>query len=374
MRVLLTTDTLGGVWTYTKELTEGLLQQGCSVALVTFGRLPSESQSAWCSRLEESAQGRFLYVASEIPVEWMADNEMIVEKGEELLRSLVRTFEPDLFHSNQFCFGQLSLGIPKLLVAHSDVLSWADVCVPEGLESSPWLSRYVDLVQSGLNGADWVVAPTSCMMFALKKNFSVSSPSTIVANGRTVAAPEGSFERVLQAVTAGRLWDRSKNVTAVTQIRDFPLMVAGESEDVPTAFLHPSNVHYLGFLPEPELHDLFRRSSLYIAASIYEPFGLAPLEAALCGCAIIANDIPSFREVWGSAAVYFKTPRELQTLLLTIADDRGYLANLQVQALDRARHYSSAAMTASYLSLYTKLLSNQSECYDHVLSLSTYVQ
>jgi len=37
----------------------------------------------------------------------------------------------------------------------------------------------------------------------------------------------------------------------------------------------------------------------------YEPFGLAPLEAALSRCAIVANDIPSLREVWGSAAMYF---------------------------------------------------------------------
>jgi glycosyltransferase involved in cell wall biosynthesis len=46
---------------------------------------------------------------------------------------------------------------------------------------------------------------------------------------------------------------------------------------------------------------------MYAACSSYEPFGLAPLEAALSRCALIANDIPSFRELWGDSALYFRT-------------------------------------------------------------------
>ena len=33
MRILMTTDTVGGVWTFTQELAGGLLEQGCAVAL-----------------------------------------------------------------------------------------------------------------------------------------------------------------------------------------------------------------------------------------------------------------------------------------------------------------------------------------------------
>ena len=48
------------------------------------------------------------------------------------------------------------------------------------------------------------------------------------------------------------------------------------------------------------------RASIYAATSRYEPFGMAALEAALSRCALVANDIPSFREVWGEAALYFR--------------------------------------------------------------------
>src|SRR3569833_3996501 len=47
MRILMTTDTVGGVWSFTKELATGLLKNGDAVSLVSFGRKPSQSQSAW---------------------------------------------------------------------------------------------------------------------------------------------------------------------------------------------------------------------------------------------------------------------------------------------------------------------------------------
>ena len=56
---------------------------------------------------------------------------------------------------------------------------------------------------------------------------------------------------------------------------------------------------------QPGLHQHFRQSAIYLCASRYEPFGLAPLEAALCGCALVLRDLPSLREIWGNSALFF---------------------------------------------------------------------
>lgn len=61
-------------------------------------------------------------------------------------------------------------------------------------------------------------------------------------------------------------------------------------------------------------------------AEIYEPFGIAPLEAALCGCTVVANDIASLREVWGDDALYFDGPRSLSMLLHQLNRDKRQLA------------------------------------------------
>jgi glycosyltransferase involved in cell wall biosynthesis len=67
-----------------------------------------------------------------------------------------------------------------------------------------------------------------------------------------------------------------------------------------------SRIRFLGAQSEIELADLYAPASLYAATSRYEPFGLAPVEAALSGCALILNDIESFRELWGDAGFYFR--------------------------------------------------------------------
>ena len=46
MRMLITTDTVGGVWTLRKSLHWELLNDGCAVALVSLGRLPSSAQAS----------------------------------------------------------------------------------------------------------------------------------------------------------------------------------------------------------------------------------------------------------------------------------------------------------------------------------------
>ena len=112
----------------------------------------------------------------------------------------------------------------------------------------------------------------------------------------------------------------------------------------------------LGTLDEKGLLAAFRSSSIYIAASRYEPFGLAPLEAALCGCAVVARDIPSLREVWGAAAIYFHDAEGLERLLRFLAEDQAALRQAQSAAFDRARQYTPEEMGASYMDIYAGLI------------------
>jgi glycosyltransferase involved in cell wall biosynthesis len=99
---------------------------------------------------------------------------------------------------------------------------------------------------------------------------------------------------------------------------------------------------------------------MYIATSRYEPFGLAPVEAALSRCAIVANDIPTFREVWGDDAVYFKTnnSQALVNAIQELASNPTKRSEYGARALDRARkQFNSHRMAEDYLELYRTLVS-----------------
>ncbi len=357
MRVLMTTDTVGGVWTFTSELSGELLQRGHAVALLSFGRLPSDEQSDWATAESAKYPGRFQYAASTAPLEWTQENERTVAEGGPALATLAERFTPDLLVANQFCFGAAHLGVPRVIVAHSDVLSWARACKLAALTPTPWLQIYKQLVQDGLGQADAVVAPTAAVLQDLSLNFSLPQPGTVICNGRKIAVP-ATPRRKLQAISAGRLWDEAKGLDLLASCDlPLPVLVAGETqfgEDPERP--QPANVTLLGPLSAHELHRRFRESALYLCTSRYEPFGLAALEAALCGCAIVARDLPSLREVWGDDALYFRDAAGLIAQVRRLTENEVARTALQERAQRRAATFTTERMTDAYLALFEKLL------------------
>ena len=358
MRILLTTDTIGGVWTFTEELTAELLQRGHAVALVSLGRQPSHEQQAWCAAQSLAHGPSFQFTASNVPQEWTEKNEFVFTQGAGVLFHIARQFRPDLLHSNQFCFGAVSLDIPKLVTAHSDVLSWASACRPRGLEKSRWLRQYQSLVTQGLQSCDAVASPTRWMALELARHYDNLPPSYVIRHGRSLDVPESRL-RTMQAVTVGPLWDEAKNIEMLRTVNaPIPIYVAGERQ-CGSSLRQIGRSVLLGTLSQSSLLALLASSSIYIATSIYEPFGMAPLEAALCGCAVVANDIPSLREVWGDDALYFDGPRSLSTLLHQLNRDEQRLAEARQRSLARANELTAQRMADGYEALYEALLAGR---------------
>jgi glycogen(starch) synthase len=368
MRVLMTTDTVGGVWTFTKELAGGLLENGCAVALVSLGRKPSPAQQAWVQ--EQGAQWgpRFRYDPLDSPLEWMNDNERAFSEVAPLLVRIAKEFGAELILSSQYCFGALQCDIPRIVVAHSDVSSWAEACRPNGLGQSEWLDTYRKLVQNGLNQADALVAPTRWMIDALSRNFRLPRDCEVVANGRTLIDTGSETPRKMQAVTVGRLWDEAKNLKMLENVDSpIPLLIAGEAEyESASVILRGTDIRLLGALDEIDVLRLFSESAIYICTSRYEPFGLAPLEAAQCGCAVLAYDIPSLREVWEDSALYFSGPESLSSWLWRLSDHPWLLNEARGIAKTRAMEFTAERMTRGYMDLFRSMLKQSSLVASHV--------
>lgn len=358
MRILMTTDTIGGVWTFTKELSTELLSSGCAVALVSFGRTPSPAQRQWVTVQSEKWGTNFYFAASDAPLEWMDDNAGAFTIGARLLNRVAQSFAAEFLLSSQYCYGALECDLPRALVAHSDVLSWAVNCRGRELEGSAWLDRYWRLVTDGLKDADAVIAPTRWMLEALASHFALPGDARVIHNGRTLEPSTAALHRKCQGVSVGRLWDEGKNLKVLADIRaPFPILIAGETEHQSARFSSSNpDLMLLGELAEEQVLTLFRSSSVYICTSRYEPFGYAPLEAALCGCAIVANDLPSLREVWGDAALYFSEPDSLTAVLNELTRDEHLLLDARKRARARARELPARKMGLEYLKLCQDLL------------------
>src|ERR1700739_5037879 len=119
MHILVTADTLGGVWTYTRELVTGLVRRGDRVTLVSFGDIPAAAQTRWMDGL-----ANLDYRPTAFKLEWMLDSEADMVASAQYLEAVIEETNPDVLHLSQFYYGPLNCGVPCVVVAHSDVVSW----------------------------------------------------------------------------------------------------------------------------------------------------------------------------------------------------------------------------------------------------------
>jgi glycosyltransferase involved in cell wall biosynthesis len=200
------------------------------------------------------------------------------------------------------------------------------------------------------------------MLSQLRRHYGPLPLTAVVPNGRdpTRFSPHGAKEDLV--LCAGRLWDAAKNaqaLAAVAPLLDWPVCIAGEcvSPDGSRASVAGKNLRLLGCLEPEELGLWYRRAAIYALPARYEPFGLTALEAALAGCTLVLGDIPSLREVWGSAACYV-APDDHAGLVECLAElirDAAARTELAARAAEIAARLSPERMAREYLRLYRKL-------------------
>jgi len=121
----------------------------------------------------------------------------------------------------------------------------------------------------------------------------------------------------------------------------------------------PAGVRLLGRVEDEALPALYAGATGFVYPSIYEGFGLPPLEAMACGCPVAVSDIPAHREVCGSSAIYFDpfNPEDISSgLELLLRLDGPSRASYIDAGLRRAASYrweSAAADTWHVLQVAT---------------------
>jgi glycosyltransferase involved in cell wall biosynthesis len=288
----------------------------------------------------------------------MADPWNDVAGAGEWLLELERELDADVVHLNQFAFGSLRFVAPKLVVAHSCVLSWWRAV--HGTAAPPEWDRYRDTVKRGLEGAALVAAPTLAMLQTLRENYGYAREGIVVPNGRDAARYRAEpKEPVIFA--AGRLWDSAKNLAALEAVAPdlaWPVRVAGSTVDPGGGVRVARAVQPLGELAPEALADELSRAAIYALPARYEPFGLSVLEAALSGCVLVLGDIASLREVWSDAAIYVKPDDHagLRETLAGLIEDPPRRARLARAAREHALMYTAERKAAAYLTAYEALM------------------
>lgn len=353
----MTADAEGGVWGYALQLCQAFATHDVDVLLAVMGRAPSGMQRSAVDRLENVR-----LVHGPYALEWMTQPWDEVDLAGKWLLDLAESFDPMLVHVNGFAHAAMPWSRPVVSVAHSCVWTWWRA-VHGGDPPSEW-SEYRHRVAAGLAHADAVVAPTRAFADQVAAAYVLTRPCTVVHNGRTVqgAGAVSGSNRLPIVIACGRAWDRAKNVEVLDAIADalpWHVYLMGNMVGPDGQYWHSRSLRCLGSLPDGHVQTWLQRASIFAHPALYEPFGLAVLEAAMAGCALVLADLPSLRELWTDAAEFFdpRDPLALQALLQDVIDAPQRRADLSVAAMERARTYSAAAMAEAYLRVYVNALS-----------------
>jgi glycogen synthase len=203
------------------------------------------------------------------------------------------------------------------------------------------------------------VTPTTAFRKQMAKEYGLQLQAQTIPNGRSadLFAPGPKEARIL---SAGRLWDEGKNLQLLDRVApqvSLEIAIAGDSELQNARPFSGKSLRHLGTLDGPALARELSVSAIYAAPAYYEPFGLAILEAALSGCALVLSDLPTLRENWDGCARFIHPDDEAGWIqaLNEVAANNVERQWLQSRARARAMTFSSARQVQAYLQLYSSL-------------------
>lgn len=346
-RLLMTTDAVGGIWRYSVDLAEGLAGCGVQTVLAVLGPSASPSQ-----RAEAEAVPGLRLVETSLPLDWTAAAPAELDRASEQLAKLAARAGVGSVHLHAPALvGAARWPAPVVAVAHSCLATWW-----RAVRGGPMLDDFAwrsDATRAGLLAAQALIAPTAAHAEATEAAYGPTLIG-IVHNGsraRTVPARP----RRPSVLTAGRLWDAGKAVDWLDRAApglDVPILAAGPTRSPEGAEARFNHLRLLGALAPDALAAERAEATVFASMARYEPFGLAVLEAAQSGMALVLSDTPGFRELWDGAAIF---AAEEAGLLPALRDALAMPKPWAARAQERARRYTVEAMAAGTLAVHRGL-------------------
>jgi len=160
--------------------------------------------------------------------------------------------------------------------------------------------------------------------------------------------------------------ERSLEAFARLNLKEFKFVIGGKKD--PRFFprvekkmddlLLKDRVVFLDYVPEENLPHLYSEAAAFVFPSLYEGFGLPPLEAMACGCPVIISNAASLPEVCGDAA-YYVDPYNVESIaegIYRVLTDEVLRSNLIEKGLERAKLFSWEKSAKEHLKVFEEVL------------------
>jgi glycosyltransferase involved in cell wall biosynthesis len=166
--------------------------------------------------------------------------------------------------------------------------------------------------------------------------------------------PHKNLERLIQAF----------DLVRQRGLDHLKLVIIGDEVSKYTALrraVHKHQLHqyvrFLGYVPEETLAVMYRLAGVFVFPSLYEGFGLPPLEAMASGTPVVTSNVSSLPEVAGDAAVLVDPhdPAAIADGIFKVLTDENTRRTLRRKGLERARQFSWEASVRRVREIYCQV-------------------
>lgn len=237
-----------------------------------------------------------------------------------------------------------------ILESAAAIISISEFTKSEIHSSYPSIS--LDKITPTLLGVESIFLPVTeaSKIAAFKKKHSITTPFILSVS---TIEPRKNLRTLLESFAA------------IKDTIPHQLLLIGpsgwSSSDIPTAIKRlgiTERVRFTGFVDSEELRIAYSIASVFVYISLYEGFGLPPLEAMACGCPVITSNVASMPEVVGDAAIMVNplAVREISALIACLLENLSLRASLVKRGTRRACLFAWEKCAKTTLQVYKRVL------------------
>jgi glycosyltransferase involved in cell wall biosynthesis len=211
----------------------------------------------------------------------------------------------------------------------------------------------IDVIYNAIDERFWQ-EPAADEVERVRERYRLNAPFVLYAGN---IKPHKNLERLIEAFNLLR-HERA-------DLKDVELLIIGDEiskyatlrRAVHRHKLH-KHVRFFGFVPDQTLAALYRLARVFVFPSLYEGFGLPPLEAMASGTPVITSNVSSLPEVVGDAALMIDPyePAAIADAMRQILTDPILHADLRTRGLARAREFSWERSIRRVREIYDEVL------------------
>lgn len=118
------------------------------------------------------------------------------------------------------------------------------------------------------------------------------------------------------------------------------------------------NIVFTGYVANEDMDAVYKNASLFVFPSVYEGFGLPPLEAMLNNCPVIASSASSLPEVCGDAAIYFDPQNEIElcTKMTEVLTQKNISDAFVAKGQEQIKHFTWDECAAKHIEVFNRVI------------------